>query len=414
MSDETTQTYVFFLGRHLDIAACEVWSVLQRQGLNPKYQALVGSAFIVQVERAISDWRWLNYVGGVERAGKVETQQETDVTVQDLLRVLSPTAKKVHFGLSTIGVPSPGRKYLVSLKKAAKEIGVKLNFVEPKGGAPRLTSAQVLFNGLYRDPHAEITLIQNQESIAVVRTTWVQDIQAYEQRDTARPVRDAYVGMLPLKLAQSLLNLAVGALPMKPELSVFDPFCGLGTVLQEGWVGGLKMVGSDKEERMIESSRKNLNWMQELCDLSPTSFPEIFVHDATQPFPSRFQGKIQAIVTEPYLGTPLSKPLPKPEAQKFLDNLIPLYKQFFTNARELLSEEGVLLMLLPSIKLEDNEGWFSVSQIHLDDLAAIGYRQEQLVPQELAAVFPSQERKSLFYARPDAIIGREITRWRKV
>jgi hypothetical protein len=38
----------------------------------------------------------------------------------------------------------------------------------------------------------------------------VQDIDAYAERDFERPMRDAFVGMLPPKLAQIMLNLAVG------------------------------------------------------------------------------------------------------------------------------------------------------------------------------------------------------------
>ena len=78
------------------------------------------------------------------------------------------------------------------------------------------------------------------------------------------------------------------------------------------------MVGSDKEKRMIESSHANLNWVQKLYNLSNDNYPKLFVHDATQPFPEHLRGQIDAIITEPFLGTPLLKTLPRVEAEDFL------------------------------------------------------------------------------------------------
>src|SRR5438132_1608433 len=80
----------------------------------------------------------------------------------------------------------------------------------------------------------------------LAQTVKVQDIAAYAQRDQARPKRYAKVGMLPPKLAQIIINLAVGRLPdnqlasicdipageqiPRPhlELTLLDPFCGTG------------------------------------------------------------------------------------------------------------------------------------------------------------------------------------------
>lgn len=64
-----------------------------------------------------------------------------------------------------------------------------------------------------------------------MRTSFVQDIESYTARDQARPMRDARVGMLPPKLAQIIINLA---LSNNDITEVLDPFCGTGVVLQEG------------------------------------------------------------------------------------------------------------------------------------------------------------------------------------
>ena len=43
----------------------------------------------------------------------------------------------------------------------------------------------------------------------------------------------------------------------------------------------------------------------------------------------------------------------------------------------------------------------------------IGYRIGQLIPQELTSLYPPTDRGTLLYARPDALVGREITLWHK-
>ncbi len=53
----------------------------------------------------------------------------------------------------------------------------------------------------------------------------MQDVDEYAARDQARPKRDAYVGMLPPKLAQTLINNAYGnELSGEKRVTVLDPF----------------------------------------------------------------------------------------------------------------------------------------------------------------------------------------------
>lgn len=406
-------TYVFFLGRQWQLSAIEVWHALAHAKTAPVLVSLSPTHMAVSVNQPLKI-DFFNVLGGVERVGQVITSAQSMFSAQEVVSALSPLAEKLQFGLSTIGVPFPGKKFLLDVKKNAKLHGAKLAFVEPKDEASRLSSAQVLFNGLYRDPNIEATIIAHKGVFSLVKTIWVQDIQAYEVRDTGRPARDAYVGMLPPKLAQTMISLAIstGHLPDNPTL--YDPFCGLGTLLQEGYLAGHKMVGSDKEKRMIDLSRRNLNWVLKLLNPSPLLYPRLFVHDATQLFPSDMVESIQAIVTEPFLGTPLSGSLSKDDAKKFLEGLYPTYKKFMENARNVLMPGGVILMALPAVKLRGSQaGFFMWPKAFLDDFAQIGYIQGQLVPAELASVIHPHERETMLYARPKAHIGRELTLWRK-
>lgn len=407
--------YVFFLGSHPDISAVEVWRWLVLKKLQPIFIQMDNNLLVVSLGQELNTSLGKE-LGGVDRIGQIVKVTPSLPTSSDIITALSPLPKKMSFGLSTIGIQSFGRKFLVDIKKQAKEFETRLSFVEAKKGT-QLSSAQVLFNSLYKAPHAEMTVAPREAEFMFIRTIWVQDIPAYEVRDTARPARDAKVGMLPPKLAQTMLNIGVSAIPDAISHPVIlDPFCGMGTILQEGWLRGYTMIGSDKEKRMIEATQTNLQWLtQHYSTLSLNGMPRSFVHDAQEFFPSDLDDKVDAVVTEPYLGTPLSKPLSEAEAQEFFSSLRELYKRFFISCLKALKPRGVLLTLLPQVALQGSQKRFlAMPAAYLDDFAAIGYRMEQLVPPELQKVVRVTERGTLVYARPDAFVGREITLWRKL
>ena len=118
-----------------------------------------------------------------------------------------------------------------------------------------LSTATLLHNGLNGKNERKVELIKVDENW--YRVIGVQDIDAYAERDQARPARDAKVGMLPPKLAQILINLCG---ELKGGSTVLDPFCGTGVVLQEALLMGYRAYGTDINERMVEYSKRNLEW----------------------------------------------------------------------------------------------------------------------------------------------------------
>jgi tRNA G10 N-methylase Trm11 len=60
------------------------------------------------------------------------------------------------------------------------------------------------------------------------------------------------VGMLPPKLARMMINLT------KNNTAIYDPFCGLGTVLIEALhMGRIHILASDISEAMVSATEKN-------------------------------------------------------------------------------------------------------------------------------------------------------------
>ena len=101
----------------------------------------------------------------------------------------------------------------------------------------------------------------DKDKIIIARTKKVQDITDYTDRDRNRPKRDAYVGMLPPKLAQIIINLASGNNQIAGK-RLLDPFCGTGVIPQEALLMGFDVYGTDIEQKMIDYSQINIEWLK--------------------------------------------------------------------------------------------------------------------------------------------------------
>jgi SAM-dependent methyltransferase len=120
----------------------------------------------------------------------------------------------------------------------------------------------------------------------------------------------------PAKLAQIIINLAAG--PARDgQLTILDPFCGTGVVLQEALLMGYNAYGTDLEPRMIAYTTENLQWLSTTYNLPPTTY-NLETGDATthhwnfpniQDPPSTIQQPTFTIdiACETYLGRPFTE-----------------------------------------------------------------------------------------------------------
>lgn len=433
--------YLFFLGSNPTLSAVECWTTLARAGLAPRVLAAHQSFFMLSLARALPE-DWLKRLGGIDRVALLRSMQNHLWEAKEIIDELSPAPPKFSLGISTFNVASGyAKKVSFEVKKLWRQDNVRLSFILPKGKDRQLNAAQVIFNKLTSPPNKELTILQHDNYYLLAETIQIQDIQAYERRDTRRPVRDARVGMLPPKLAQIMLNLVpefVGSPPV-----VLDPFCGAGTVLQEGYLMGYKMIGSDVSERMVKAAKENLDFVESIATgpvgwlCTPTVRPRppwgglratqrgtpsqrhpslgfrVFQHNARDPFPEDLVGGVDAVVTEPNLGEPLTTPLPGAEARERMRELSSLYLSFFVQIKLVLKNGGWVVFALPAFRQGPvkNSGFNLFPASFLDEVEKLGYCWNQLLPYELKQYYAASERGSIIYARPDALVGRELTLW---
>src|SRR5690606_22324116 len=101
-----------------------------------------------------------------------------------------------------------------------QDTGASIRLVLPEFNSLALASVAVTKN-LLLEKGAEICVLAASDKVYVGKTLQVQDFEDYGRRDYQRPVRDEEQGMIPPKVAQSMINLVnapAGA-------TLLDPFC---------------------------------------------------------------------------------------------------------------------------------------------------------------------------------------------
>ena len=333
--------------------------------------------------------------------GSLKLARELDASPLDFLRGLPQG--KITFGVSDYSKgasAASARKEAMRLKKILVRHGRSVRVLDNK--SPVLSTATVLHNGLGKKERAvELLLVNGAWYVGVE----VQDIEAYRRRDQARPARDAKVGMLPPKLAQILINLC-GPLPLGTR--VLDPFCGTGVVLQEALLMGYEAYGTDRNERMVEYSKKNLEWLT----MSSGHFL-VSIGDATS---FTWEQPIGAVACETYLGPPMSQPPAELKLKAVKQECREIILGFLKNIAPQLEPGTPLCLAVPAWRRTSGG---DEKPKRGDIITATGERYSRLDLLDKIRDFGYNEvkytssEKALLYYREGQVVAREIIVLRK-
>ncbi len=320
----------------------------------------------------------LRKLGGTVKVGTVFASAGK-FNLQDparyLLQQASGATGKFTFGASCYGTRAGTQKtLLIGLKKALRNAGVSARFVNKNFA--NLSSAAVALEGL-TNKGVEILVATDGRFWFYAQTMTVQPFDEYKIRDYEKAARDARIGMLPPKLAQIMINLAQ---PKKDE-TIYDPFCGTGTVLIEAALWGFNTLGSDIDARMVAATQTNL------AALKIKS--EVGLHDAAQP------KKVQCdvVVSEGYLGPPTRLVPEPPKRVRIFQELVEIYGQFF----DWIPARRVVLTL----------------PVYCADGKPLHYSSQVVAPAIEHRGWVRQDNRRLLYVRSGQVVGREITIWEK-
>lgn len=193
----------------------------------------------------------------------------------------------------------------------------------------------------------ELVLWHRKNDVAVCRTEQALDIDDLKKRDMKRPCVRPMLG-ISAALARTMVNLA-----MQPEGStVYDPFCGTGTIVQEAFLSGYNAVGSDIDSQSVKAAGKNLQWIAKTYNKKNFPQKNLFALDFNRAIDVLEKGSFDAIVTEPYLAPPLRRYPDFQTAQEIIRDASTRYAMYLRCISYLLRENGVCVIILPRIRTD--------------------------------------------------------------
>lgn len=340
----------------------------------------------------------IDALGGSLKCGKIihtlpadsrpTLEQASHWITHTYIHQLLAVGGKITLGISAYGLSTSPRhlqKIGLSLKSSMKRHGASLRLVPNTTTA--LSTATSHNNKLGLSPKKrELFIIKTDDgAILIAESNGAQNITAYARRDRNRPRRDTFVGMLPPKLAQIMVNLAVGN---AAKATILDPFCGTGTVLQEALLKRYDVCGSDLSQKMIDYTTENIAWLQSKYHITGTVRSLEQADAMTHQWPKAQQ--LDAVVCETYLGQPFSAPPSPKKLHEVTGNCNHIITNFLRNIHSQLTPGTTLCIAVPA--------WRDASRnlTHLPlikDLETLGYILQQ---------------PPLIYSRSDQVVVREI------
>jgi len=335
--------YFFIFGKTPKLSLAELQNVLYQSKINFKQVLYNDQIFIFETKEKIEPKLFFQ-LGGSIKFGEIIKKTQT-IYKEPLANIINSQIKikKITFGLSDYSNQHLNLSKLgIETKKIIRQ-KKPCRFVNPKTQA--LTAVAAKKNKLL-DIGIEICIFQQHGIYLLGKTLAVQDFELWNKLDYGRPEFDPKIGMLPPKVAQMMINL----IPNKTK-SIWDPFCGFGTILQQAAILRYKnILGSDINKNTVIKAQKNIDWFIENFNIN--SNIELKTLDITKVTNKDFNFLPQSIATEPYLGKPLSGRETQTELNKIKSELQLLYLKSFEKFNKLLEPKHIIVFIFPKLKFK--------------------------------------------------------------
>ena len=398
---------IAILGRQPTIGIGELESIYGDQNL----QVLWPHACLIDTEKMN-----VSHFGSILKTGEVvleidsiDWRKISEKIFNLFVSDFSDSKNKITLGISVYNSkiePSEIQKTASIIKQKLKQTEVSVRVIPSKTAALSTAVSHNNKLGLSDNKIEIIVIIKNNKAIVAI-SEGAQNITAYAKRDQNRPKRDAFVGMLPPKLAQTMINLAVG--PNQPQIwlqnrdfakidgktpKLLDPFCGTGTVLQEAILKGFTAYGSDLNPKMVDYTKENIKWLEK--SFRPHGkFGSVETADATTNTWD-YANNLSSVVCETYLGQPFSAPPSPQKLAEVRENCNKIISNFLKNLASQIPEGTQICIAIPAWRQKNGE----FSHLPLVDFTQkLGYNRK-----EFMRVNP----QDLIYYREDQVVAREL------
>ncbi len=336
------KTLFAVIWKHKDIAIQELESI-GAKNIQPTGQNLVVFSLSSKIQET--------NIGSIIKAGPIHSKEELKTLLQNQKLI---GVEKKELGLRLKKEYKTKRYKLVEKTKTDKEI-----------------------------KESGIEIIEITENLIGI-VTYYQNITLYETIDFEKPVSWMKVGMMPSKLAQTLINLSPHN--TKDPKTIYDPFCGFATTIMMANAMWHNSIGSDIN---ITSAKANIKRRKSTSHYQNNPIT-IFKNDVRERANKNFLKNVTHIVTEGRLWPIHKQELKKEQIHQTYKKINILYK-------------GVREMCLENIK---SKRWGVIclpyyNDLYTEDINTLAKERE--IEYKITILT-----KRFIYKRPKQKVGRLI------
>jgi tRNA G10 N-methylase Trm11 len=362
---------LFIPGKNWKLSLAELASFLEARKAKLEVNSLSKEFFVVR----IGDGFWtIADLGGFIKIGEVNMTLSTDnikeaffekskevkkqisksVASSGLLDgIVEVASEKTFFGVSVYCAEKSLRPVSRSIqrfigstiKRELAERGMKSKFMgfPKKRKLPQLSHVEVLKKKLVENKAGIMFCVGKKQTFAAT-TTEVHNPFEFQKRDVGKPVQRK-IFAIPPRLARIMINLAA----CTEGKVMLDPFCGVGTILQEALLAKAKVVGVDINRWCVESAKRNMDWLKSEYALKNAEF-RVLQGDVSGLSRKIGLEQLDCVATEPDLGPAMRQVSTTSYAMRIVKKLKPLYYVLLEEAYKVLKKDGRLVFVSPFIK----------------------------------------------------------------
>ncbi len=178
---------------------------------------------------------------------------------------MAKSPEKTLFGVSVYCTENSLRPYSTriqrfvgsAIKEELADLGKRSKFMGFSKDRKRaqLSHVEVLKKNLVEN-QAEVLFCIGRDETWVATTIAVHNPFEFQKRDIYKPNQRVIFGMPP-RLARIMVNLSA----CNHGKVLLDPFCGVGTILQEALLERAVVVGMDVNAWCVKAANENLEWL---------------------------------------------------------------------------------------------------------------------------------------------------------
>ncbi len=341
--------YVFIPGKNPNLSLAELASWYDLQGLYFRVAVQEKEFLILEAEKAPE----ADSLGGMIKVCRLlesfdRKPERISENIFDSLPA-SDLPKSRMFGLSVYPDSSSNNRlfnhYATSLKDSLREAGIYGKFMPVPKDRSALTHVEVIKKKL-----EEVVVCMDNKRVHVAKTLTVHNPFDFQKRDMDRPKKRPMYS-IPPRLAKIMVNIS----RQKESRLLLDPFCGIGTILQEAALFDLDIMGSDIDEQCCLDAIENLYWLSQDYKLGLSGLDKkIMKLDATRLSNTFNSESIDLIVTEPFLGPALKIYPDQRKAESILRGLKTFFQKSLMEFSFVLKKGGRMCMVFPRFEFGEH------------------------------------------------------------